>query len=382
MKKSAVICFYILGIFLLFYYNFYSPTQQEQFINLAYSFLQGKLYFHSVTFDAAYYNGRYFWPLGPFPGVLLTPFVYLLGDQMRQGFLLFFLNILNIFLLFRIARKLTNNLTNSLTISFAVIFSTAYLGIALVPWSWYFAQTVGFSLILLALEAYFFNRSWLLIGFFLALAFATRIPLIFAAIFFILNIAFADLSKKVKLRNLILFLTPIFLSIILIGIYNFSRFDDALETGYSWQLLEGPVAENRSLGLWSFVHIPANLYTIFLKLPGSNLAIDGSGLSLLFTSTIFIWILFSDWKKSIVKFSTITSLVTMFAHSGSFTNGSWQYGFRYAIDYYPFLFVILAYAFKKEVSYVFLTLALGAFLVNFYFVNVVFSRSIPVLKLF
>lgn len=370
------------------------PLQQEQFVSLASSFLQGKLYFLSNTFDAAINGGHYYWPLGPFPAILLMPFVYIFGDHMKQGYLLFFLNILNIFLLFRIAEKLTGNLTNSLVISFAVLFSTAYLGIALIPWSWYFAQTVGFTLTLLALEAYFFNRSWLIIGSYIALAFTSKISLIFIALFFMLNLLYSDLSSKIKIKKLALLIMPIIISIIILGFYNYARFGNPLETGYSKVQLDGPVGTNKTFGLWSLIHIPRNLYSMFLKMPtpifipGTEimqfpyLKVDGSGISILFTSPIFIWILFSNWKKFKVRSAAITSLIIIFALSGSFTNGSWQYGYRYAIDFYPMLFMMLIYSFKNDVSYKFMIVAIAAFLINLYFINNIFYPVNTYFKLF
>lgn len=385
MKKTIILFFYILGVLSFLYYDFFMPPQQEQFVSLASSFLQGKLYFLSNTFDAAINDGHYYWPLGPFPAVLLMPFVYIFGDSMRQGYLLFFLNVLNIILLFRITKKLTGNLTNSLSISFAVLFSTAYLGVALIPWSWYFAQTVGFALILLALEAYFFNRSWLIIGIYIALAYTTRVSLIFTALFFILHLLYSDLSDKIKIKKFALLIIPITISIIILGLYNYARFGNPWEIGYSIQQWgDGPVVANRTLGVWSLIHIPRHLYSMFLKMPESifvpgteimqfpYLKADGSGISILFTSPVFIWIIFSNWKKLKVRFAAITSLVIIFALSGSFTNGSWQYGYRYAIDFYPFVFMMLIYSFKKDVPYKFLTIAIIAFLINLYFINSIF----------
>ncbi|MBI3103663.1 hypothetical protein HYZ05_01860 [Candidatus Daviesbacteria bacterium] len=395
MKKVIILFFYILGVSLLFYYDFFTPPQQEQFVKLAASFLQGKLYFLSPTFDAAINSGHYYWPLGPFPAILLMPFVYIFGDHMRQGYLLFFLNILNAFLLFRIAKKLSGNFVNSLIVSFAVSFSTAYLGIALIPWSWYYAQTVGFTLTLLALEAYFFNRSYLLIGSYIALAFSTRVSLIFTAVFFILNLFYSESSMKLKFRKLSILIIPIIISIMVLGFYNYARFGNPWETGYSKQSLDGPVGAGRIFGLWNIKHIPTNLYSMFLKMPDPlfiprtnimqfpYLKADGSGISILFTSPIFFWILFSNWKDKKVKFAGITALIMMFALWGSFSNGSWQYGYRYAIDSYPFASIILIYSFKKDVSYKFLTIAIVAFLINLYFINTIFYPSImPILDYF
>lgn len=387
MKFNIILFLCFLGVLSLFYYDFFSPPQQEQFISLASSFLQGKLYFSSATFDAALHNGHYYWPLGPFPAILLMPFVYLFGSAMQQEYLLFLLNILNMFLLFRITEKLTGNLTNSLMMSFAILFSTAYLGIALTPSPWSLGQIVGFTLILLTMEAYFFNRSWLLIGIYLALAYATRVSLIFTSIFFILLLLNSRLSNKIKFKNSILVIIPIILSIVIIGLYNYARFGSTFETGYSLQPL-GWGWHKQDFQLWSIKNFPTHLYTLFLKMPDAiyvpetktkimqfpYLRVDGSGLSIFFTSTIFVWILFSNWKELIVKFAAINCLVSIFAISGSFTTGGWHYGYRYAIDFYPMLFIILLHSFKKDVSYKFLVVAIAGFLINLYFINMIYSK--------
>ena len=388
MKFSIILFFCIIGILNLFYYDVLIAPQQEQFIELASSFLQGKLYFSSATFDTALHNGHYYWPLGPFPAILLMPFVYLFGNAMRQGYLLFILSLFNLFLLFRIAKYFFNNFTNSLIISFAILFSTVYLGIALTPSSWSLGQILGFTLILLTLEAYFFKRSWLLIGIYLALAFATRVSLISTSVFFILILLSSKLSREIKFKNFILLISPIILSIVIIGWYNYARFGNVFETGYSLQpLVWGWSKED--FQLWSIKNFPTHLYTLFLKMPDAiyvpesktnimrfpYIRVDGSGLSIFFTSTIFVWILFSRWKIPIVKFAAITCLVAIFAISGSFTTGGWHYGYRYAIDFYPMLFIILLHSFKKNVSYKFLVVALVGFLINLYFINMMYYHK-------
>jgi hypothetical protein len=50
----------------------------QQFSYLAESFLQGKTYFLAPAafgYDTVFFQGKYYWPLGPFPAVLLLPFL-------------------------------------------------------------------------------------------------------------------------------------------------------------------------------------------------------------------------------------------------------------------------------------------------------------------
>src|SRR6266850_1026830 len=80
-------------------------SADQQFSYLAESFLQGKTYFlASSTFghDTAFFQGKYYWPLGPFPAVLLLPFVLVFRSFSLfffQGYLQVFL-VLGVFYLF------------------------------------------------------------------------------------------------------------------------------------------------------------------------------------------------------------------------------------------------------------------------------------------
>jgi len=378
---KTIIILFIPAIILLFFYNIFTFHQQEQFVHLAYSFLQGKLYFLYPPphwGDTTYFRGQHYWPLGPFPAILLMPFVYIFGIHMQQGYLAFFLNILNAYLLFRIANKIHNDFYFSLTISFAILFATAYLGIALTSQSWYYAQVVNFSLILLALEAFFYLRSWLLIGLYLGFAIATRTTSVGAIVFFTICLFSSSASNHERFKKVFLLLLPIVLSLMTLGFYNYARFANIFETGYPQALIFGEALANKSYGIWSFIHFPANFYYLFLKMPdpifipGTKvmqfpfLNAGGWGMSILFTSPIFIWIFFSSWKKLEVKAAFVTSLTILFLILGYFGIGAWQYGYRYAVDIYPFLFIILVYALKRKITFMFLLVTILAFVINSY----------------
>ena len=126
---------------LLMLFHDFAPNPDRQFIYLARSFLDGHLFFTAEPGywgDTALFEGHHYWPLGPFPALLLMPFVALLGFRMEQGYLLLLLNLLNLVLLFGIARKITGKIYTATWLSFAYVFSTAYFDLALKSWSWYF----------------------------------------------------------------------------------------------------------------------------------------------------------------------------------------------------------------------------------------------------
>jgi hypothetical protein len=353
----------------------------QQFVYLAQSFLDGRLYLPAIPEgwrDTSYYLGHHYWPLGPLPAIILMPFVALFGMAVRQGYLLLIFNLLDMFLLYRIARRITRNHVSSLWLSVAYIFGTAYLTIAIVPWSWFFAQAVATSFLLLGLHEYFYARRWGLIGLYTALCVATRIDIILAGVFFVFFIIRGDEKKSQKIKNLAWFSVPVMVIVVSVLAYNFMRFRNIFEAGYGLQLLYDEQAANRGYGLWSLIHIPANLYYFFFGgpvgvfIPGTKvltypyLRTDGWGMSILFTSPILLWIFKAPWEKTVVWLSLLTSVLMLAFFAGYCGIGYSQYGYRYALDCYPFLFLALAYSAEKEFTLPMKIIMMSSFLFNYY----------------
>jgi hypothetical protein len=84
---------------------------EQQFSYLALSFLQGKTYFVAAPgnwADTVAFEGRHYWPLGPFPAVILMPFVWTTQQYdvfFSQGSLQIPLLLALMATIFRIARR-------------------------------------------------------------------------------------------------------------------------------------------------------------------------------------------------------------------------------------------------------------------------------------
>jgi hypothetical protein len=381
---------FVAGIILLIQNDVVVRSGEQQFVYLAQSFLRGHLYFveapsdlddASVWDDTSVYAGEHYWALGPLPAVLLMPAVAA-GWKVPQGYVLFVLNLLNLFILYRIALKITNSPSTSLWLSFAYIFSTAYLYIALTPWSWYFAQAVATLFLLLALHEFFYRKRAWLMGLYLALAVATRVNLVLAGLFFVGAILLEPGQFRGKVSALGQLLLPIIVSLSLLLIYNYLRFGNIFEFGYGYQLAANERAVNREHGLWGFVHFPANLYYFLFKgpeavfLPGSKiltypfLQSDIWGMSILFTSPILLWGLRAPVRQKVIYLAIATSLILLFLILGYCGIGVRQYGYRYALDFYPFLFLMLAYVCRERLTLPMQAVIIVSFLFNTYLLYV------------
>lgn len=348
--KSPLTYIVALLFITLFVINF-CITEEQQFVLLAKSFKEGSLAFVNIgedISDTAYYNNQYFWPLGPFPAILILPFLFI-SDHFFQGFISFPISALNFFLLYKFARYLKVNHTKSLLLATFFIFGSIYTPLAALSASWYFSQVLACTLLILALYEFVKYKGYFLTGIFLALAITTRFTLIFSLPFFI----YFCFQQKQKISKLLKFLLPIITIIIVLGSYNYARFGSPLEHGYNYQLIPHEPLARRNIGLFSLKHIPGNVYYMLfngpdpvfknsshiLKFP--YITFDSYGLSIFFLSPILFLLFRNSLKSKLTKTAFITTLIMLIPLLTYYGIGQVQVGFRYALDFYPFIFLML-----------------------------------------
>jgi hypothetical protein len=154
---------------------------------------------------------------------------------------------------------------------------------------------------------------------------------------------------------------PYVFGVIIFLIYNFLRFGNILEQGYSYQTVLGGVLKAREYGLFSLSHLPGNLY-YFLIAPPMPVLKDGLsrvlkfpfltydpwGMGILYTSPYFIYLFFLKYKDRLSKLLWITVAVIalpIFLYYGVGVN---QFGYRYSLDFLPYLFLLLIEVYKNE----------------------------------
>jgi hypothetical protein len=339
----------------------------QQFSYLAESFLQGKTYFlapPAFGYDTVFFQGKYYWPLGPFPAVLLLPFVLVF----RSFGLFFFQSYLHVFLVFgvfclffKIARRVGYSADDAGFLAFAFCFASAFLGVAIYSGSWYFAQVVAVFLVTLALLEYLGKKRPWIIGTLMGLAFMTRVTAALNILFFVMGVVVADTKLRKKITAVCALSFPVLVGLAALALYNHARFGNWLEQGYSLQILDGAAARARSYGVMSLVHVPGNLfYFLFagplpvtfdnvsqvLKFP--YLRANPWGMSLFITSPYFLYLFSLKYDDLISKqllFSIAVVASCIFTYYGI---GNVQFGYRYSLDFLPFLFFLLIRNYRNE----------------------------------
>ncbi len=392
--KQAVLfglLFLILAFFLLFGV-FYQKTQQ--FSLLAQSFDHLKLYFlktiGGLGQDPVLYNHHVYWSEGPFPAILLMPFVeitkYVFGAFFSQGYLSWLLSLGVIFFVYKISRRFGFNGEDSLLLGLGFALGSVFIGVSTVTSSWYFAQVITTFLLFWGLYEYFSRapRRWWLLGTISALILLTRISAAAIVVFLLLELLGIHGNQKQRLKFLAQLLVPVAAAGLMLLLYNFLRFHNPLQTGFQYELLSSMAAQSRALGAISPIHIPANLYSLLLRPPlpilrNSNswtlrfpfITNNSFGMSIFITSPYLIYLFITSWRKysRTLRNLLLSALVSLLAVTSYFGIGVNQYGYRYSLDFLPALFVIFLALYHNDhdkLSFGMKCLLIGSIILNSY----------------
>jgi hypothetical protein len=385
--ENLLLVFIIFFISSLFVFNFLIKGEQ-QFSYLANSFLHNKLYFINQlgsVGDTVLYQGKYYWPLGVLPAIILLPFVFVsqhLQFFFYQGYLQAPLVLIIFYLIFRLAKHFGADQRDSIFWAFGFCFSTVFLGVAFLPYGWYFSQVITTLLELVLIWEFLNAKRYFYLGVILGLLFASRATTVLAVFLLLGDIFFSKIkfSKKIiNLRNLFLALLPILFFVFL---YNYLRFGSFFETGYTHQILDDFLVKTRDYGIFSFQHIPGNLYyflvagplpiykdsiSLVLKFPyiKGNLV----GMAFWVTSPILLLLFTNRIKDKFSKLFLFTSLVIAVPIFLYYGIGVIQFGYRYSLDFLPFLFVLLIrnyYKLHEKLSEQIKWMVLCSAFINFY----------------
>jgi hypothetical protein len=335
-------------------------TETAQWQMLAQAFLHGRTFFlqvPAILTDSVLWNGHYYWPLGPFPAVLLMPFMAA-ADFLKMPFNIGGLQLVIVALIFwlvyRLARKFFSQ-DDAGWFAIAFTFASAFLWIAVSPRYGYFPYTITVAAIFAAILEYTGKKRWWLIGLFMAIAVATRTTAGLGILFFIGDITLVcERSFREKLKSLVKLLIPFGVSVILLGVYNYLRFGDPFQAGYSLQILTNPaLSQARDYGLFNLIHIPGNLYYFFLAAPLPVLKDSISqvltfpfikanpwGMGIIFVSPYLLYLFLLSYKDRISRLLIATSIIIAIPIFTYYGIGIVQLGYRYALDFMPFVYFL------------------------------------------
>lgn len=395
-KARAVMSFVLLVLFLSGFLILTARLNmrvrsEQQFAFLAQSFLHGNLGFEAMPGwglgDTSPSNGHYYWPLGPFSAVVLMPFELVAGAFgvfFYQGYLQPLLVVAVLVIVYCISRITGYGVEDAAYLAFGFGFATAFLGVAVWPWSWYFSQVITCLLLFAAIaEMTTRRRPWLL-GILFGLVLATRVTAVVGVFWSAAGVLFARDPWRKKFVSLIAMGLPIVAAAALLMVYNHARFGNPLDPGYAEQIipLTSPEGQNRAVGIFNVHHIPRNLYTLVLEPPRPVRRSDVSfvltfpyvvdnqgGMAFWVTSPCLLYLLGLRYRDGTSRLLLLTSLLIAVPLLMSYAPGGRQFGYRYSLDFLPFLYYLLLRNYRQQrgdLTTGFKTIILGSAAWNLY----------------
>jgi len=399
-KKEEIIqkIFLWFSLSMLVVYVLSDNFMNQQFSLLADSFLKGKLYFNTLPnnkVDLVLRNGKFFWPLSPFPAVLLMPFAFitsLFGTFFPQNLVHLALVLGTYFLIFKIARDFKFSPKDAYYMAFGFCCASVYLFVAFISASWYFSHVVAVFFSFLSIYEYLHRKRYWLIGLLCSFVFLTRVTAGFLVFFFVLEIIFSE-SKKVskeKMQSLVSLLIPMVIAGVLNLLYNYFRFGNPFDNGYksgnAFWLTDAERFEQINYGLFQLRNIPTNIYYYFLKgidpvlinfrsckyntyiLKPPYIKVGYPGISFFVASPMFLYIFKSDFSLRWVRHATLVILLTLFVLLTYYWPGWIQIGPRYMLDLLPLSLIVLFSAFRdgRPLPTLFKVAVYGGAMLNMY----------------
>jgi hypothetical protein len=364
LLKTILICLLLFAVAFTVYYATGEghPTYYNYYVRLADAFLHGRLY---LLDNPSWLNELVPNPSGPgfyvvyppLPAVVMTPLVAIFGLELNQTLISLFVGAATVVVAYFVAKDVLRKVEdeenqNRQTYLWAAAlfgFGTIFWWLASTGSVWLIAQVFSAFFLLLAIHESFNKARPLVMGLLVGASFWCRLPTILGVLFFAGLIISRQQSQDwvIKIRSSF---KPLLLLALGAGIfvafdmgYNFVRFGSFFDVAY-WMI---PGIMNEPwfhLGLFNLAYIPENLAPFLTGLPTFNLTAPFmhapiQGIAIWFTTPAFIFALRSKLKEAI----TWSAWTAIFAIAFViFTKGlsGWGFGYRYAVDFYPFLFLL------------------------------------------
>jgi hypothetical protein len=325
----------------------------NEFVALAEAWLAGRMDLipQLVPYlDLAEYGGRYFVPYPPSAALLYTPFVAVFGRGVYHGVLHLLLAaaILPLFylVLVRFCSETGHDRGELVWLAILLAFGTPVAGLSTSSNVYYTGQitAVVFTCLYLATACRGRHPGWA--GLALGAAFMARGATLLGFPVILAEIWRSQHDAQSRRRSLLRFGLALGAVLLLAGLYNWSRFGQPAEFGYTY-LGWRTDPEIVRWGLFHYVYLERNLHALLTSLPVllpafPFIAFNPEGMSLLVTTPVLLLLpTLRNWtltgKAALLSSGLILLPALVYANTGFA-----QYGYRYAADFLPYLVLAMA----------------------------------------
>ncbi len=363
----TIIMIVVLALYLL---SKGQSSEQNHFVYLADAFLHGSLSLsgHGITLNEVVpYHGSYYVVYPPMPAVLLIPFVAAYGTAFDQALLSTLLASIAVPCTWLMLRKTGSNPEKALWLTALFGFGTCLWFTAVVGSSWYIEHVSAVLFLTTAILLTLYRKNNFIIGLVLGFAALSRLPVVLSLPFFLLMIYDQQDAWRPRIREFACLLAGLAIPLALNEVYNYLRYGVFYDIGYT--LIPGIESDPYyTLGIFDISYIPRHIYAIFFQGPtllNSFPYFEPSwmGLGLFFTTPAFIYIFMGKWDRLSIKagIAVLCILPVLITHG---TVGFTQFGYRFSLDFIPFLMLLTAKGMKEILDWKEKSLIILSILIN------------------
>ncbi|MBV9647672.1 MAG: hypothetical protein JO043_09435 [Candidatus Eremiobacteraeota bacterium] len=345
----------------------FRSTSYNNYSRLAYSILHGHLWIDwpGRIIDAAEYHGKHYSVDAPFPVLFVLPLAVFYGEAANQTLPAMLLGALDVGFGWILLGRLGVALVPRLWLTVFLFAGTDLWWCAMLGDVWFFAHVcaVGCTLLIL-IELAGKRRGWL-IGILAVCAFESRFTLALAVPVYAYLIASGELAREAgratpefawrgALRNYALVLAA--------GAVFWIAYNEAL-WGLPYDIGHTLYYHQDSWGHptgspFQLAYLPYQLYSYFVQGPvfvewlqvaqWPYFKVDPHGVALTFTSPALILAFLARARRQLIVALWVAVFVTAGPSFLYYLNGWYQFGMRHALDFEPFLFVLMALAVRQR----------------------------------
>ena len=308
-----------------------------------------------ATLDMMYLHGHwasFFPPMGAF---LLLPLVWYYKNPLHVPVREFcaLIGTLCPLLVYQMAERAGLRLAVRLWLTALFAFGTVFWYAVDTGSPWYYVQVVTEFFYLLTLRESFGKNRPALVGSLFGAALLSRNPVALGLPFLFWR------ERRFDVRRIAGFVLPVALAVGVQLWWNWARTGNILDTGYSHIMMNPGFRASFAQGMFSYKHIPWQIYSIFFLAPAfhgqSNfngiwpyLSLSSTGQSLLLTTPAFLYALEGNIATRRVWLGSAAVLLTAIPQLLYYANGTGQFGNRFSLDYTPLLMALLIFGIGRR----------------------------------
>ncbi len=341
-------------------------SHAPHFVYQADAWLHGQLHLRASPPDEndwARVGDRWYVSFPPGPALLMLPGVAIWGYQYDDVSFTVAFAALNVLLFFLVLERLrrggdsARSRAENAALALLSAFGTVAFSCSIRGEVWFTAEVLGVTATCLFLLAAHRAAHPAWAGLAWSFGAITRTPLVFAGLYFVLEVIAdggplgprlrerATWTDPARWRKVALFAAGAAPLLAFAAALNQARFGSPLDFGHAHFWANRVNADVQRHGLFSFHYLEKQLHAAFTRLPrleGGRLAYDPEGMSLLVTTPLLAFLLWPRERPRLHPVLWATVAATALPGFLYQNTGYVQFGYRFSLDYTPYLFLLLA----------------------------------------